>query len=123
MLRYRLGHNPRDVNARVNLGIALVEDGHAVEAIVELEQAIRVKPDSVLALTSLGRALLADGRAEPARSAYERALAINPADAVALLGLARAHLARGDLAAAREQIPVLERLDPHLARMLEREIR
>jgi len=123
MLRYRLGHNPRDVNARVNLGIALVEDGHAAEAIVELEQAIRVKPDSVLALTSLGRALLADGRAEPARSAYERALAINPADAVALLGLARAHLARGDLAAAREQIPVLERLDPHLARMLEREIR
>lgn len=122
-LRYRLRHSPRDVNARVNLGIALIEDGRPVDAIVELEQALRVKPDSVPALNSLGRALLADGRAEPARAAFERALAINPADPVAHLGLARAHLARGDRVAAREQVPILDRLDPRLARMLEQEIR
>jgi Flp pilus assembly protein TadD len=122
-LRYRLGHNPRDVNTRVNLGIALIEDGRPAEAITELEQALRVKPDSVPALNSLGRALLAEGRVEPARGAFERAVAIQPADPVAHLGLARAHLARGDRAAAREQIPVLQRLDPRLARMLEQEIR
>ena len=75
------------------------------------------------ALTSLGRALLADGRAEPARGAFERALAIDPASPFAHLGLARAHLARGDRAAAREQIPVLARLDPQLARLLEQEMR
>jgi Flp pilus assembly protein TadD len=122
-LRFRLDHNPRDVNTRVNLGIALVEDGRAAEAIAELERALRVRPDSLPALTSLGRALLADGRAEPARSAFERALAIDPANPVAHLGLARAHLARGDRAAAREQMPVLERLDPQLARLLEQEMR
>ena len=122
-LRFRLDHNPRDVNTRVNLGIALVEDGRAAEAIAELERALRVRPDSLPALTSLGRALLADGRAEPARSAFERALAIDPANPVAHLGLARAHLARGDLAGAREQMPVLERLDPQLARLLEQEMR
>ena len=122
-LRSRLDHNPLDVNTRVNLGIALVEDGRAAEAIAELEQALRVRPDSLPALTSLGRALLADGRAEPARSAFERALAIDPANPVAHLGLARAHLARGDHAAAREQMPVLERLDPQLARLLEQEMR
>ena len=122
-LRYRLGHNPRDVNARVNLGIAFIEDGRPGEAIVEIEQALRVKPDSVPALNSLGRALLADGRVEPARAAFERALTINATDPVAHLGLARAHLARGDRAAAREQIPILDRLDPPLARMLEQEIR
>jgi Flp pilus assembly protein TadD len=122
-LRSRLDHNPRDVNTRVNLGIALVEDGRAAEAIGELERALRVRPDSLPALTSLGRALLADGRAEPARSAFERALAIDPANPVAHLGLARAHLARGDRAAAREQMPVLERLDPQLARLLEQEMR
>jgi tetratricopeptide (TPR) repeat protein len=122
-LRYRLDHNPRDVNTRVNLGIALIEDGRPGEAIAEIEQALRVKPDSVPALNALGRALFADGRAEPARAAFERALAINAADPVAHLGLARAHLARGDRAAAREQIPILDRLDPHLARMLEQEIR
>jgi tetratricopeptide (TPR) repeat protein len=122
-LRYRLGDNPRDVNTRVNLGIALIEDGRPGEAIAEIEQALRVKPDTVTALNSLGRALLADGRVEPARAAFERALTINAADPVAHLGLARAHLARGDRAAAREQIPILDRLDPRLARMLEQEIR
>jgi Flp pilus assembly protein TadD len=123
MLRYRLDDNPRDVNTRVNLGITLIEDGRLGEAIVEIEQALRIKPDSVTALNSLGRALLADGRVEPARAAFERALTINAADPVAHLGLARAHLARGDRAAAREQIPILDRLDPQLARMLEQEIR
>jgi Flp pilus assembly protein TadD len=122
-LRYRLGDNPRDVTARVNLGISLIEDGRPGEAIVELDRALRVKPDSLPALTSLGRALLADGRADPARAAFERAIAINAADPVAHLGLARAHLARGDRAAAQEQIPILERLDPQRARMLEQEIR
>jgi Flp pilus assembly protein TadD len=122
-LRHRLADNPRDVIARVNLGIALIEDGRPGEAIVELDQALRVKPDSLPALTSLGRALLAHGRVEPARAAFERAIAINAADPVAHLGLARAHLARGDRAAARERIPVLHRLDPRLARLLEQEIR
>ena len=122
-LRYRLGHNPRDVNTRVNLAITLIEDGRPGEAVAELEQALRVKPDSVPALNSLGRALLAEGRPEPARAAFERAIAVHPADPVAHLGLARAHLALGDRAAARDRIPVLERLDPQLARMLEQEIR
>jgi protein O-mannosyl-transferase len=122
-LRYRLARRPRDVNTRVNLGIALIEDGRPGEATAEIEQALRAKPDSLPGLNALGRALLANGRAEPARAAYERALAIDPADAVARLGLARAHLARGDRDAARAQIPVLDRLDPHLARILEREIR
>jgi len=121
-LRYRLADNPRDVNARVNLGIALIEDGRPGEAIVEIEHALRVKPDSAPALNALGRALLADGRVEPARAAFERAIAIHPADPVAHLGLARAHLARGDRPAARQQLPVLERLDPKIARMLEQEI-
>jgi Flp pilus assembly protein TadD len=123
MLRYRLGQEPRDVNARVNLAIALIEDGRSDEAIAELEQALRVKPDSVPALTSLGRALLAEGGAQPAQAVFERALRIDATDPVAHLGLARAHLARGDRAAAREQIPVLDRLDPRLARILEQEIR
>src|SRR6185503_4391401 len=122
-IRYRLTDKPRDVNTRVNLGIVLIEDGRPGEAIAELEQALRVKPDSVPALNTLGRGLLADGRADPARAAFERALTIDAADPVAHLGLARAHLARGDRAAAREQIPILDRLDPSLARLLEQEIR
>ncbi|HEY7654838.1 MAG TPA: tetratricopeptide repeat protein [Methylomirabilota bacterium] len=122
-LRYRLAHDPRDVGARTNLGIALIEEGRPGEAIAELEQALRVKPDSVPALTSLGRAQLTEGRVEPALTAFERAIAVNPADPVARLGLARAYAARGDRAAAREQLVVLSRLDPRLARQVEQEFR
>jgi protein O-mannosyl-transferase len=122
-LRYRLAHEPRDVATRTNLGIALIEEGRPGEAIAELEEALRFKADSVPALTSLGRALLTEGRVEPALSAFERAIAVNPADPVARLGLARAYAARGDRAAAREQLVVLSRLDPRLARQVEQEFR
>ena len=122
-LRYRLAHEPRDVATRTNLGIALIEEGRPGEAIGELEQALRFKPDAVPALTSLGRALLTEGRVEPALSAFERAIAVNPADPVARLGLARAYAAAGDRASAREQLVVLSRLDPRLARQVEQEFR
>ncbi|HET9923450.1 MAG TPA: tetratricopeptide repeat protein, partial [Methylomirabilota bacterium] len=122
-LRYRLAHEPRDVATRTNLGIALIEEGRPGEAIAELEETLRFKADSVPALTSLGRALLTEGRVEPALSAFERAIAVNPTDPVARLGLARAYAARGDRAAAREQLVVLSRLDPRLARQVEQEFR
>jgi tetratricopeptide (TPR) repeat protein len=122
-LRYRLGHDPRDYSTRTNLAIALIEDGRTAEAIVELEQALRTKPDSVPALTALGRARLAEGRIEPAIAAFERAITVNPAEPVARLGLARGYLARGDAAAAREQLGILRRLDPRLARQVEQEFR
>jgi tetratricopeptide (TPR) repeat protein len=122
-LRDRLAHEPRDVSTRTNLGIALIEEGRPGEAIAELEQALRFKPDSVPALTSLGRARLILGQVERALTAFERAIAVNPADPVARLGLARAYAARGDRAAAREQLVVLSRLDPRLARQVEQEFR
>lgn len=122
-LRYRLAHNPRDFNTRTNLAIALIEDGATADAIVQLEQALRVKPDSVPALDALGRALLTDGKVELAMAAFERALAVNQADPVAHLGLGRAFLAKGDRTAAREQHEILRRVDPVLARQVEREFR
>jgi Tfp pilus assembly protein PilF len=122
-LHYRLRHNPRDVATRTNLGIALIEDGRTEEAIAELEHALRTKPDAVPALDALGRALLSEGRGAAARSAFERSISVDPANPVARLGLARAHMAQGDRAAAREQLVVLSRLDPRLARQVEQEFR
>jgi tetratricopeptide (TPR) repeat protein len=122
-LRYRLAHNPRDFIMRTNLAIALIEDGALADAIAQLDRALLVKPDSVPALDALGRALLTDGKVEPAVKAFERALAVNPADPVAHLGLGRALLAKGDATAARAQHEILRRLDPALARQVEREFR
>jgi Flp pilus assembly protein TadD len=111
------------VSARTNLGIALIEEGRTAEAIAEVEEALRLRPDSVPALDALGRALLAEGRVEPAMAAFRRAIAVNPSDAVARLGMARAYVARGDRAAAREQIAILSTFDPRLAGQVEHEFR
>ena len=113
-LRYRLERNPRDVNARVNLGIALIEDGRPAEAVAELEQALP------------GQAELRRGRLNPAAppgapgldgrepcAARIRAGARDRSGIPLLRTWARpAPTARGDRAAAREQIPPGRRLDP-----------
>jgi tetratricopeptide (TPR) repeat protein len=122
-LRYRLARDPRDYTTRTNLAIALIEDGRDAEALGELDQALRVKPDWVPALNARGRALLAEGRVDPAIAAFERAIILSPTDAVARVGMARALLARGDREGAREQVTILRRLDPPLARQVEQEFR
>jgi 3-deoxy-manno-octulosonate cytidylyltransferase (CMP-KDO synthetase) len=122
-LRYRLARAPRDYTTRTNLAIALIEDGRDAEALGELDQALRVKPDWVPALNARGRALLAEGRVDPAIAAFERAIILSPTDAVARVGMARALLARGDREGAREQVTILRRLDPPLARQVEQEFR
>jgi len=103
------------------VGIALIEDGHTKEAIRELDEALRIKPDYLPALNTLGRALLADHQLDPAKAAFERALAVHETDPVAHLGLARVYAARGDRAAARAQLTILSRIDPLLARAVEQE--
>ena len=44
---------------------------------------------------------------------------LDPTDPVSRVGLARALLARGDRNGAREQVTILRRLDPALARQVE----
>ncbi len=122
-LRYRLAREPRDYSMRTNLAIALIEDGRSAEALGELDQALKVKPDWVPALNAKGRALLAEGRAELAAAAFERSITLDPTDPVSRVGLARALLARGDRDGAREQLTILRRLDPALARQVEQEFR
>jgi Flp pilus assembly protein TadD len=63
------------------------------------------------------------GRVESAMGAFRRAVAASPKDPIAHLGLARAYLAGGDGAAAREQIAILETIDPGLAARVAQEFR
>jgi protein O-mannosyl-transferase len=114
-LRYRIADNPRDFGARRNFALALIQDGRPAEAITELESVLRMQPGWVPALDTLGQAYLVAGRVESAMGAFRRAVAASPKDPIAHLGLARAYLAGGDGAAAREQIAILETIDPGLA--------
>ena len=120
-LNSRIADNPRDLDARRNFALALIQDGRSAEAIKELEAVLWMEPDRAPALDTLGQAYLLEGRVEPAMATFRRATTVSPKDPVARLGLARAHLAVGDRSAAREQIAILKTIDPGLAAQVAQE--
>jgi tetratricopeptide (TPR) repeat protein len=83
-------------NTHNTLGIALREVGRAPEAIIEYEQAVRIKPDYVEAQYNLGLTLLEGGRAPEALEHFQQAIRIKPdfADAHLNLGVALEQLGR-----------------------------
>jgi eukaryotic-like serine/threonine-protein kinase len=123
MLEDAVGPRHRDLGYPLqNLGLALVDQGRHVDAVVHLQRAIDVwtrtlgdtHPDLGTAHLNLANALRALGRIEGARDHYARALdiweAALPADhpllGYALTGLGRAQLTLGEGSAA---IDLLER--------------
>ncbi len=61
-----------------DMGVTLMDAGKSPEAIVHLEQALRINPDSAVAQNSLGVALLQAGRTKEAIEHFEQALRLNP---------------------------------------------
>jgi tetratricopeptide (TPR) repeat protein len=74
--RDTLTKNPRCWMAYNNLGKALTEAGRVPEAIVQYEQALRIKPDCAEAHNDLGLALVSLGRVQEAIGHFEQALRI-----------------------------------------------
>jgi tetratricopeptide (TPR) repeat protein len=64
--------------AHNNLGMALGQAGRLPEAIVQYEQALRIKPDSTDAHNNLGVALAQTGKIEEAIAHFEQTLRIKP---------------------------------------------
>ena len=69
---------PDYVEARNNLGNALLEADRTPEAVAQLEEAVRIRPDFVLAHNSLGAALFHAGRLQEAIAQFAAALRIKP---------------------------------------------
>jgi tetratricopeptide (TPR) repeat protein len=82
--------NPGASVARCSLGVVLSQSGRLQEAIIQLEQALRIQPDYADAHNDLGMALAQTGKIEEAIGHYEQALRIEPDNAKAHynLGLA-----------------------------------
>jgi tetratricopeptide (TPR) repeat protein len=86
---------PRSAAARNNLGGALLVRGQIDEAIVHLEEALRIDPAHAEAHSNLGVALARRGRLVEAISHYDEALRLDPHQGQAYSNLGNALLQQG----------------------------
>jgi tetratricopeptide (TPR) repeat protein len=106
---------PINSRAYYNLGFALAKMGRMQEAIAQLEEALRLKPDYVEARVNLGNALRSLGRLSEAIAEYQTALRVDPNDADARLNLGHVLASLGRFPEAIAQDEALLRLRPELA--------
>jgi tetratricopeptide (TPR) repeat protein len=91
--------DPKNAQALIVLGSALVGLQDLDRAVIEIEEALRLQP-GVPAYSSLAFAKLAQGDKEAARSALEKAIEADPKSMGARLALAYFHWTNDDLPAA-----------------------
>ncbi len=102
--RYAIDADPNCSVCRVNLGVALGNQGFAALAAAEFERALALRPDRVRTRSNLGVALMHLGRLDAALVEFDAVLARHPDDlttrnnrAVCLLRLGRRAQAIGEL--------------------------
>ncbi len=107
---------PRDPDARVDLGVALARSGRLPEAAAEFTAAIAADPRRADAHDNLGTALAQLGRTDEAIAQYRAALRLRPDSANAHYNLAVALAQAGRRAEAMAEYQQAVRLNPGLAR-------
>jgi Flp pilus assembly protein TadD len=113
-LRRALASNPDWIECLQNLGVALARSGQAQEAILHLERARDLQPDSAGIRTGLGHAYLEVNRAASARAEFQEALR-HGNDPGTHLGLAAAWASNDEPAMARRHLALAVSRDPRLA--------
>lgn len=106
--------DPKLFQARINMGILLLEMRRPAEALPQLEEAVALKPDDAQAHLYLGRAktMLGDAGAE---KELEHATRLDPRSSVAWLFLGQLAFRRKDYAGARDAFTKAYTLDSKLA--------
>jgi protein O-mannosyl-transferase len=102
-------------DAQFDLGNAELREGRVPEAIDNLAEAVRLKPDSFEGQSSWGDALFASGRIGEAMEHYEQAVRLNPGYALAHYNLGNAQAQLGRMPEAIEQYQAALRLNPAYA--------
>lgn len=106
---------PANPRAQNNLGKDLLLAGRVPEAVVHLEQALKLKPDYAKAHNNLGVALGQLGRTPEAIGHFESALRLDPDDGEAHHNLGDALLRTGRMAEAEREYRRALQLRPDLA--------
>jgi tetratricopeptide (TPR) repeat protein len=100
-----LEHDPKNFNAKFNLGLVRIEHRNYLDAIAQLNQAIAIDSTRPVARLWLGFALLERGDAASAERELVKALVMGGGECVAAhYHLARIYLDRGDSAEATRSI-------------------
>jgi tetratricopeptide (TPR) repeat protein len=102
--------DPDHVDAHVNLGRLLHEDGAPAAAEQHYRRALEIDPEHETAAFNLGVALEDIGRFRDAIEAYQRALELDPQNADAHFNLAGLYERRGEKAAALRHLKTYKRL-------------
>ncbi|BDC52533.1 hypothetical protein F183_A48480 [Bryobacterales bacterium F-183] len=110
--RKTLALKPNLYQAELNLGIILVENRQAKEAIPLLADAVQQKPQEFRPAYYLAEAYLAEKQFTQAEAAYRTALGIDGKSAVAQYGLARSLMQQGKLAESQPEFVKAGQLDP-----------
>lgn len=95
--RQTLVLKPGLYEAQLNLGMLLLRDGHAPDALAFLRQAAEQKPNQARPKRYLGDGLLATGDLPGAVEAYTQAIALDPKLSAAELGLGQSLAREGKL--------------------------
>jgi tetratricopeptide (TPR) repeat protein len=85
---------PANYGAHYNLGILAMQEGHAEEALRELQAASRADPSAAQAHAALGSLYQSRGDPARARDEFERAIALNPDDQASRRSLEQLRAAR-----------------------------
>ncbi len=102
--------DPDHVDAHVNLGRLLHEEGAPAAAEKHYREALEIDPEHETAAFNLGVALEDLGRLRDAIEAYQRALELDPQNADAHFNLAGLYERRGEKAAALRHLKTCRRL-------------
>lgn len=104
------------IPAHARLGLALVDEGRATEAVTHLRAAAEARPGDARSWNNLAVAQLAAARPTEAEMAARRALDARPDHGAALHTLARALVAQSREAEAKPVLQAATRADPSNAR-------
>lgn len=108
-LRQILAHDSNSVDAHILLGTTLALEGIRSESLVQLSEAVRLRPAFADAHNKLGMALSRFLEVQPARAEFEKALELDP-------NLAEAHV---NLALILAQAGELDQAAQHLDRAIQ----
>lgn len=108
----RVQSDPRDAGQRTFLGARYLQAGRIAEAISQLREALRLRPDFAEAHSNLGSALRSQGRLADAVDHFREAIALDPRLAEAQNNLGVALASQGKLDEAVRHFRVAVEVNP-----------